>query len=154
MAIVVPELRFVSQEARQWQAEFIANLPSKDQIDIVPVTKSFATQLTRQLLRLGEMNLYNSCQQAKRSHRLTREMARRILQVTSGKVELAPARRAFAKVVDNEAIHWDRITRVFDAGSDLVFGLAVPDTGVFMIQNGLIVAGANAELTLGSSSVA
>jgi hypothetical protein len=136
---LVPDLQFVSEEARHWQVEFLQSPPVKDDTDIVPIATSLAEHLGLLLARRKERNLYNTCRQAIRTLYLTRRTARRTLQLTEGDESLKPLRRAFERIVDCQAIHWDRVTDVYQTSRKPVFGLAAPGTDVFMVQNGLLV---------------
>jgi hypothetical protein len=140
---VLPELEFVSAPARQWQADFLASPPTKDSLDVVPIFARLAECFADLLLGKGELTLYGTCQDALRSFSMTRRAARRILRLTAKDASRNSDWQAFEKVVRNESIHWDRIAYVIGAGRHQVFCLAVPDTRVFEVQNGLIVHGAD-----------
>jgi hypothetical protein len=136
---VVPELHFVGEDSRQWQQEFLQSPPTKDDTNIVPIATRLAEHLGHLLLQQKELNLYNTCRQAMRTFYMTRRAATRILQLTDRDAELQPLRMAFERIVTCEAIHWDRVTGVSATNRQQTFGLVVPGTGVFMVQNGLQV---------------
>ncbi|HEX2473268.1 MAG TPA: hypothetical protein VHK01_00900 [Lacipirellulaceae bacterium] len=139
IVLVMPELNFVSQPARQWKTEFLQFPPVKDDIDIVPIASALAMHFGRLLLRRKEMTPYGTCRDALRHHSMTRRAAKRILQVTQGDTALRQLRSSFQRIVDCDAIHWDRIRVVRPTSTSELFGLVVPSATGFMIETGLII---------------
>lgn len=139
---IVPELEFVSAEARAWQAEFVQLPPAKDDIDIVPVARGVADQLAQPLCRLGHRNSYDSCRQTVRVGSMSRRTARRILSESAGIDEIAEQRRSLAFIADNDSIHWDRIKQAIDAGEQPMVELGFADERLVMLEDGLLVPAA------------
>jgi hypothetical protein len=139
---ILPELRFVSEPACRWQADFLRAPPRCDRINIAPVTRNLAKQLGRALLKRGEKDLYGNCHRAVTSCSMNRDAANQVLQLTASEFSRNAAWQRFCEVVHNEAICWDRVRQVCHLGEQAMYGLRVPATGAVMLEDGLIVADA------------
>lgn len=133
---IAGQLRLVGQEAAGLLAQFAAGPAPKDDRDIVPVPRALADALSHRALPVNK-SLYVILRKAVAVGHLGRASARTALALVPEDQQATFA--AWAALVANEDVHWDLFAAQEPAGNHQVFDLAVPQTKVFVTDDGLVV---------------
>ena len=135
---IAVELTSVGEHEQALIAEFVAESPpSKDDLDIVPVTAALSVELSKAATPKN-LTLYTAARKAIKYGYLGRSTALRLFDLLPHDFEHEHL-AGFTAVIFNRAVHWDRIRTVTPSGTHPVFDLAVPTTKVFAIDNGLVI---------------
>lgn len=131
------ELRFVGIDAQQTFSEFQSAAAPEEQRDIVPIPDGLVDVLSAGIHKL-DPTLYAELRRAKKTGYVTRAMACRRLKLSPHPAG-HPLLDDWLRLVQDSQIHWDTIKTVVKAPRQTVYDLAVPETKVFAIGNGLVV---------------
>lgn len=131
---IAAELRLVSSTAADAMEEFRSSPPPRDQHDPIPINSELALAL-RKAVYPDDMSMYVIAGKAAADGCISRMSARKFLELDVDH----PQADVFRKMVENETVTWERVISADRAGDEQVFDLAVPDTKVFVIGNGLVV---------------
>jgi hypothetical protein len=135
---LVPELRFTEPSHQtDFDAFYAAGQPS-DKRDIVPVPAELLEPYMRHVLKAGNTTYAGMAKGVKQGH-VSRSVARTSLRaIKDAGVDMKPL-LAWRRMVRNSVIHWDTIKSVAAIESQTVYDLAVPETKVFAVSNGLVI---------------
>jgi len=132
------ELQFKSVQAQEWMKAFLGRPMTKDDINVVPVTRVLVDSVSPHLLRDGEHSLYSTWRKAAITGAIGRLSCLRTVNMLDSVIK-SPEWDQFKTMALCEDIHWDCVDKIEPLPVQDVFDLEIPSTKVFMIHNGLIV---------------